>query len=564
MSNEAPSAGRRSFSLLYPHPIGSPASPAIPPTAARDLGIDIIAAGIARTGISRTQVEGILRDLPTDVGTITHRQEILRDFLDSEALRQGFDKLIPNIHEILFFSSSRRESDSVFLQAIWRLGELDLFVQCVGRTAEILTAAGTQIRSRGLLHLRSQIEELKKSEIFLRMEQEIPKVRAGLQLRRSVTIGVNLDNRLRPTEATLLSINERRYEEESLFGKLFGPSKDRREFRTFTPIHSTPGMGGPPGLHGRTIPLAPLFDDIEQLLRPLSRPIVETVKSYVKVETSFLMTLASEAAFYLGAATMIGDLRKQGVPFCIPTILPAEQRETDLKGLVNLQLALRLSSDEESQAGLDIVPNDARLDELGRIAVLTALPMACGKTTFTQAIGIAQALTQAGLYAPAVEARVSPADRILTHFPVGEEGQIATGRLAEEADRFAEIFAAITTGSLLLMNESLSSTSPGESLYLAEDILRALCSLGVRCVFATHLHELGESVATLSDGSPGSSVAYSLVAGIDHGSGDGGKRTYKIVRGPPMGKSFASDIAEQCGISYHQIRDLFRKRGLIE
>ena len=99
---------------------------------------------------------------------------------------------------------------------------------------------------------------------------------------------------------------------------------------------------------------------------------------------------------------------------------------------------------------------------------------------------------------------------------------------------------------------------------LAEDILRALCSLGVRCVFATHLHELGESVATLSDGSPGSSVAYSLVAGIDHGSGDGGKRTYKILRGPPMGKSFASDIAEQCGISYHQIRDLFRKRGLIE
>jgi DNA mismatch repair protein MutS len=104
----------------------------------------------------------------------------------------------------------------------------------------------------------------------------------------------------------------------------------------------------------------------------------------------------------------------------------------------------------------------------------------------------------------------------------------------------------------VLLNESLSTTSPGEGIYLARDVVRALRLWGSRAVFVTHLHELAEDVAEMNASTPGDSRIESLVAGIV-AEGSEGQRSYQVKQAPPMGISFARDIARRHGISYEQL-----------
>jgi DNA mismatch repair protein MutS len=158
-------------------------------------------------------------------------------------------------------------------------------------------------------------------------------------------------------------------------------------------------------------------------------------------------------------------------------------------------------------------------------------------------------------------------DSIYTHFPVEERPSLEAGRLGEEAKRLGEIFTQATRFSLVLLNESLSSTSPGESLYLARDIMRALKLLGARVIFATHLHELAEGLDALNDTWPGDCKLVSLVARTEQvnstGTEDGARRTYRIVPGPALGLSYARDIAARYGISFEQLQETLRSRAAI-
>jgi DNA mismatch repair protein MutS len=182
-------------------------------------------------------------------------------------------------------------------------------------------------------------------------------------------------------------------------------------------------------------------------------------------------------------------------------------------------------------------------------------------------VGLCQVLAQAGVWVPAVQARLSPVDNIYTHYPVEEALEKATGRFGDEAQRLSHIFARASRHSLILFNESLISTSPGESLYIAQDIVRILRRMGVRAMFATHLHELAAGVAELNANTTGDSRIVSLVASrMEEGEEgeEGTRRSYKIVPGRPMGRSYAREIAAKYGISYDQLTALLQRRGVLQ
>jgi DNA mismatch repair ATPase MutS len=232
----------------------------------------------------------------------------------------------------------------------------------------------------------------------------------------------------------------------------------------------------------------------------------------------------------------------------------------------NLNLALhtlkqRAAPDDGVAGG--IVTNDVDMDDAGRVLLLTG-PNRGGKTTYTQMVGLCQILAQAGLWVPAEQARISPVDGIFTHYPLEESLATATGRFGDEAQRLSHIFMAATRHSLILFNESLSSTSPGESLYIAQDIVRILRRMGTRAIFGTHLHELAAGVDELNASTAGESQIASLVASRIEAGEDGHRRSYKIVPGHPIGRSYAREIAAQYGISYDQLSQRLRQRGVLD
>jgi DNA mismatch repair ATPase MutS len=158
-------------------------------------------------------------------------------------------------------------------------------------------------------------------------------------------------------------------------------------------------------------------------------------------------------------------------------------------------------------------------------------------------------------------------DNIYTHFPKEEKIEAETGRFGDEARRLGEIFLHITETSLVLLNETLSSTSAGESLYLAQDIVRILRRTGLRAIYSTHLHELASLVDEINRTTPGESNVTSLVSSpVDEEPGGNGdiRRNYRIEARPPMGRSYAREIAVRYGIGYSQLEETLKKRGVLK
>jgi DNA mismatch repair protein MutS len=564
-----------SLSLL--HPSGVDPEGACVPIAgqvAEDLLLSRIAEAMSGSGTSPGEILAILQRPSVDPAVIVYRQEVLADFEESPELAAGLAVFLPRVAELVFFTETRRGEVSALRQVLWRLGELDLYVECILSLSSLLTG---RVRSSGLRALARLVEERREDPLFENLRRELPGLSEAVRRRSSVTIGVNLDERLRPVEAALLSINDRRIGERSLLARLLGRGGEE-SLKAIGPMHTNAApssVGAPPKA---ALPLAPLFQDLDGLLQAVSRPIVRAIERYVRVNTAFLAAIAPEVGFYLGGRRLGELVRGAGLPWSRPEVLPGEQRALRMRAYYNLAMALRFkTADGAGDLASRVVANDVVLDGDAGIFVLTG-PNRGGKTTYTQGIGIAQALAQAGLCVPAAAAAVSPVDRIVTHFPREEHGDFESGRLGEEASRIATLFSMVTRHSLVLLNESLSSTSPGESLYLAEDILRAFRLVGCRAVFATHLHELATRADAINRETGGASAIVSVVAGAEStqpgapapgaagapgGRNGEARRTYRIVPGPPAGRSFARDIADRHGISYEKLLATLKARGIV-
>ena len=88
--------------------------------------------------------------------------------------------------------------------------------------------------------------------------------------------------------------------------------------------------------------------------------------------------------------------------------------------------------------------------------------------------------------------------------------------------------------------------------------------MGSRAIFATHLHELAAAVPQLNAEAAGDGALVSLVASRLRDNENGDQRSYRIVQGPPMGRSYAREIASKYGISYEQLATQLQERGVLD
>jgi hypothetical protein len=539
------------LSLLWPDG-ASRSQSALNDNAAADLGITELARAIAFEPRQEERVRGILLALCDDPAVITYRQDVLDDLMRNTALADRLQMLLPSLGQLGFYGNPGRPNEPALQQTLFRLGELELYVDCVERLRALLLAQGDGLRAAGLLRLRDALGAIEQDASFQALRAELPDMLSKVRNIGSVTIGVNLDAHMLPMEVTLLSINGHRFKGSGiqLIDKLLG-KKDEGGTQGLARLHRIALPNGMAYTRENML-LVPLFKDLSDVLEAVSRPIADALARYARVSGQGLIALESEIGFYLGAIRLIRKVQAAGLPMCRPDIAPNDARAFEARGLFNLAFALRLLS-RNSQARLNdqIVPNDAAFDDAARIHILTG-PNQGGKTTFITAIGLIHVLAQAGLHVPAGSARLSPCDAIHTHFAKDEQPSLESGRLGEEAKRLSEIFGRATRHSLVLLNESLSSTSPNESLFLARDVVRGLRLLGARAIFATHLHGLAEEASEINTSTPGESAVASLVSVVEQ-DGDDGRRTYRIVAGRPAGLSHARDIARRFGISFEQI-----------
>lgn len=557
------------FSLLYPENADKSFC-TLSGEAVNDLSLEFILDALTEVHTERPHLLGMLTKLPKDPDVICYRHDVFEDFLRFPRLREAMTELVRKLSDLRDLERFQMDSDS---SALWslinRLREIDDYMTCINMIKE--TLSGLDVRSDGMLRLRQIVTDIARESGFDELKADIDEMMHKAQRLKSVTIGVNLDKFLRPESAGIVSLNDTKFTDPGLMSRFkgFTDSKDDlrhganlgepRRFHPSNPFN-TRSSSSSAGILMEAAAVSnnletsnvtgkdPLSDAIRKQVTDIMRRTVadikSTIKKYVNINGYSLISLMPEILFYTRWAELTERLTAIGMPLCKPEILSPDERSCTFKDVYNLKLAINKLRGES----IDIIKNDFDFNDEHRIYILTG-PNRGGKTIFTQAVGLAMLMAQWGVYIPASSAVISPCDNIYTHFPADENDTVDLGRLGEESRRLSKIFEVATRYSLLLLNESLATTSVAEGVFIAKDVVKSMRYLGARAIFNTHMHDLATSVGEINNAVQGDSRAESLITGVHDGA-----RSFKVSIAPPQGVSYAADIAKKYGVTFDQIK----------
>ena len=568
--------GSKGISILFPK--SDAVFTQMSESAFHDLGLDSVCKALTSDAKEQKYISGIISNMTADVETARFRQEVFADILDLPQLRKKITELFERLEFMKSFGSLAKKTEEKL--GIWyllhRLDELDDYIKCVEAMRECLSDEG--IKSQGLIRFREYINGIYEDSCFAQMRKDIGELKLKASEIRSVTIGVNVNDRFEATSMGLISVNSKPFKKSGIVGNFAdalaskGGIKEDNEWNGDMRYHEVDrAANGSPGAIfqkgmgflamqssggfvdakvRQTIVNMPEDDAMNsstfylekvmnKMLDTLVKRLSDTLSKYVDVAVINISRLIPEFTYYIRFAEFIEKYSAAGFVFSQAKAVSGE-RTMQARDFYNLRLALSVEN------ASDIVFNDLDFDSEHTVYILTGANRG-GKTTVTQAVGLLFALAQGGISVAAKSFEYTPVDCIYTHFPADEDKTIDLGRLGEECVRFKQLYADCTADSLLLLNESFSTTSFEEGYFIARDSVRAILKKQVRTIYNTHMHKLAADVDDMNAQTVGAKAA-SLVV-----KSDGGKRSFKVEVAPPEGMSYARDIAQKYGVTYEML-----------
>jgi DNA mismatch repair ATPase MutS len=133
-------------------------------------------------------------------------------------------------------------------------------------------------------------------------------------------------------------------------------------------------------------------------------------------------------------------------------------------------------------------------------------------------------------------------DKILTHFERQENLANLRGKLQDDVVRIHEILKEATSNSLIIMNVIFTSTTVRDALFLSKKVIEKIIQRDAVCVWVTFVDELASFCQQV----------VSLVSMVD--PEDPTIRTFKVLRRPAAGLSYALSLAEKHELTYEQLK----------
>ncbi len=238
-----------------------------------------------------------------------------------------------------------------------------------------------------------------------------------------------------------------------------------------------------------------------------------------------------ELKFILGMLKFTGEAASRGIPYCFPTL--SEKKEIDFKNVYDITLL--------KKEGTEIVPNDVSFNESEPFFYLTGANGG-GKTTFLRALGVSVLFFLAGAPVFCEGGEASLLSAVFTHFPRDERFE-GSGRFVDELNRVNVILEKSDERSLVLLNETYSTTGEEKAIAYTEELARTLHRSGAFGVYITHQHSVSENEIPF------------LSVVVDES--DSNRRTYKIEKRRTESLSFAKDILKKHGLTGEALRKRF-------
>ena len=568
---------KKRFSILFPDH-ENVTYKQLTETTCHDLGLDILCRELTLDKREQNIIMNVISNMTSDAKTAFYRQKVFADILRLPDLRKKLSDIFDRIEYIRTFNSGNLEIDEKigFWLLMHRLNELSDYIKCLESMRECLSDA--DIQSEGLTAFRDYLDILYDEAHFKAMKKDIAELKASTSNIQSVTLGVNVNSRFEAVSLGLVSVNSKPFKKSNIVSNFAdaisdkdriqdstdwdgdmhyhhvdkdhsnGPAKFIENISGMLTITKTPFMDG----RIRSTIVQNINNDdsagatfyLDKVMNKMIGSVIKKLRSvlteYADIAIVDISNVIPEFMYYIRFAEFIEKLTEKGFGFCEAQLSYKSNVSMDAKELYNLRLALSLENSSE------IVYNDLGFDNEHNLYILTGANRG-GKTTVTQAVGLLYILAQGGISVPASSFAYKPVDCIYTHFPADEDKTLDLGRLGEECVRFKELYSEATGNSLVLLNETFSTTSFEEGFYIAKDSVRALMKKGIRTIYNTHMHKLAADIGELNSESDVYKAASLIV------KNEKGKRSFKVEIAPPEGLSYAKDIAEKYGVTYEML-----------
>ncbi len=568
------------ISILYPD-IEGVVYKELSDITCHDLGLDTLCQNLSAQTYEQNHIMRIIAKMTANPQVAKYRSEVFADIYELKTMRSRMMELLDKVKFLKDYGSFKKDGFNDKETGLWdllhRLDEIHDYITCVEAIKECLYEA--DIHSEGLCRLRDCVEEIYTDAAFADLKKDILKMKQETDAIKSVTVGINVNERFEANSIGLISVNSKPFKNSNLVSHfseaiaLKGGIKEENDWNGDMHYHAVEKNDLVSKITNSTIAHIPQNDAEESstrylnrvtthMLSHLSKRLRDVLSKYVKVTIGDITDLIPEFLYYIRFAEYIEKMQDKGRTFCKANVITAGEgsmmqkkdgvmQENDsvmqesgsmmqARGIYNFKLAGAV------EKGEPIVTNDLDFDKEHMCYILTGANRG-GKTTITQAIGILYVLAQGGIFVPGDSFSYVPVDCIYTHFPADEDKTMDLGRLGEECSRFKELYRFSTDKSLLLMNETFSTTSFEEGYYIAKDAVRAILQKGVRTIYNTHMHKLAYDIEELNcDTFP--AKAASLVV-----KAEGGKRSFKVEVAAPEGHSYARDIAQKYGVTFEML-----------
>lgn len=543
-------------------------------TTVHDLGMDSIIDSLTDKKTEQVYIYNVMRLETADPDIVQYRCDVFDDIFHNKKMRDNIVDIMSRINFLKEYGSYThdRDHDAGAFDLLHRLQEIGDYIESIEAIYKCLTDA--DIHSKGLLDLKKYVTDLFEDNGFEGMKKDVAALRADTSDLKSITVGINLNEAFEAQSIGVISLNNKPFTKSGIISNWVDKmsTKDQIHDRTDWDgsYHFEQFDAKPEGLSDNTtkaltamvnpfayasLACVPENDNstrsvtnymnqvTNHMLHRTIKHLKDVLNKYSMLTITDITDLMPEFIYYIRWAEYIEKLSQKGYSFARPQ---CSNEAMSAEGIYNIKLAAL----ENHDAG-HIITNDIDFSDGHRIYILTGANRG-GKTTITQAVGQLFFMAEGGIYVPASQFYFTPVDAIYTHFPADEDKTMELGRLGEECQRFREIYKDSTKNSLLLLNETFSTTSFEEGYYIARDAVRAMLLKGCRVIYNTHMHKLAEDIDEMNQESKKYQAA-SLVV-----KSDGGNRSYKVEVAPPAGMSYAKDIAEKYGVTY----EMLTKEGL--
>jgi DNA mismatch repair protein MutS len=480
-----------------------------------NLNLDQVVAAIT-TGRDEYNLKPFFHTPPPELETVQYRHEVMQDLEQGNVIEfvKAFSAKMRSMREQIVRLNKlhyRYQKEAVFLDAI------AFYCDAVAQLAKDLKAA--RLDSRGLDRFRRHVEDYVQSTAFLSLESAMAEIKRDLA---AIEYALFVGNS---------SVTVRKFESELDYGAAVAATFERFK------------QGA---VKDYEFKLADFFEmnhieaHILDFVAALHPDLFGRLDRYFKDNQAYLDPAIGrwdrEIQFYVAYLDYLRPLRGAGLRFCYPA-LSDTSKAVHAKHTFDIALANKLVGKKSP-----VISNDFELNGRERIFVVSG-PNQGGKTTFARTFGQVHYLARLGCPVPGSEANLFFFDELLTHFEKEEDIHNHRGKLEDDLVRIHEILGRATPNSIVILNEIFTSTTLRDALFLARRVLDRIIELDLICVCVTFMDELSslgpQTVSLVSTVVPDNPA----------------ERTYRVIRRPADGRSYAMSIAEKYRVTYESLKE---------